>query len=216
MVPTMASRTAKRDHSAGDADHTRARILEVANALFYENGYSGTSLTAIARKVGISAPALYWHFSSKEEMCFTAVHAELSRFVEAFAPCEADDTPPDARLSMFVSKYVRQKLDQSRWLRTPGASGSYGQLRDALSPAYRDQLDEKQRRVLELLRSILEAGRAAEVFRFAELTPTAFAIVTMCEYVFVWARPDGPMNTDQVADAYRDLILSMVGFPNER
>lgn len=211
----MASRTAKR-RPTPEPDDTRERILEVANALFYENGYSGTSLTAIAEKVGISAPGLYWHFSSKEEICFTAVHAELSRFVAEFAPCEAADTPPDARLSMFVRTYVRQKLNQSRWLRTPGASGSYGQLRDALSPAYGDQLDELQRRVLELLRSILEAGREARVFRFAELTPTAFAIVTMCEYVFVWAQPDGPMSADQVADVYRDLILSMAGFPNER
>lgn len=208
----MASRTANRTQPDVDAVDTRERILRVANALFYEHGYSGTSLTAIAEEVGVSAPALYWHFSSKEEMCFTAVHAELSRFVEAFRPCESDEASPDVRLSMFVRAYVREKLEQSRWLRTPGASGSYGQLRDALGPEYRKRLDELQRRVVEILRSILRDGREAGIFRFAELTPTAFAIVTMCEYVFVWVRGDGPLGPDQVADVYRDLVLAMVGF----
>jgi AcrR family transcriptional regulator len=208
----MASRAVKTPPPERPAEDTRQAILEVANALFYEHGYSGTSLTAIAERVGISAPALYWHFSSKQEMCFEAVHAELGRFVAEFAPCDDESATPEARLSMFVRTYVRQKLAQSRWLRTPGASGSYGQLRDALGADYRKRLDALQRRVLESLRAILEAGRESGAFRFDHTTPTAFAIVTMCEYVFVWVRPDGPMSPDQVADVYRDLVLAMVRY----
>ncbi|UGS38434.1 TetR/AcrR family transcriptional regulator [Capillimicrobium parvum] len=193
------------------AEETRDRILRVANALFYQHGYSGTSLAAIADGVGISAPALYWHFSSKEEICFTAVHAELSRFVDAFGSCRDESAPPAARLSMFVRTYVRQKLEQSEWLVTPGATASYGPLRDALGPEYREQLDLLQREVLVLLRSILAAGHEARTFRFAQTTTTAFAILTMCEYVFVWVRRDGPLASDHVADLYRDMVLAMVG-----
>ncbi|UGS38425.1 TetR/AcrR family transcriptional regulator [Capillimicrobium parvum] len=207
----MTSRTARRAPTEDGAPHTRDDILRVANALLYERGYSGTSLTAIAREVGISAPALYWHFASKEELCFTAVEAELRRFVEAFDPCKDADLAPDERLSMFVRTYVRAKLEQGKRLRMPGASGSYGQVRDALGAEHQAQLDELQRRVLTLVQSILESGRDAGTFRFPQVTPTAFAIVTMCEYVFIWVRPDGPMTIDQVADSYRDLVLAMVG-----
>lgn len=47
---------------------TRAHILEVANELFAQQGYDATSLRQIADRVGVTKAALYYHFSSKEEL----------------------------------------------------------------------------------------------------------------------------------------------------
>ena len=47
---------------------TKERILEEALNLFSLNGYSGTSMSDLAGKVGITKAALYKHFSSKEEI----------------------------------------------------------------------------------------------------------------------------------------------------
>jgi AcrR family transcriptional regulator len=47
----------------------RREIIELAaTELFAERGYNGTSIDAIARRAGISAPVLYDHFSSKQEL----------------------------------------------------------------------------------------------------------------------------------------------------
>ncbi len=43
----------------------REQILEVATRHFASAGYTGTSMRALAREVGISAPAIYRHFPSK-------------------------------------------------------------------------------------------------------------------------------------------------------
>ena len=50
---------------------TRARILSVANELFIEQGYEGTSLREIADRLDITKAALYYHFRSKDEILET-------------------------------------------------------------------------------------------------------------------------------------------------
>ena len=45
---------------------TRARILDVSLALFEERSYSATPIREIAERVGVTQPALYYHFGSKE------------------------------------------------------------------------------------------------------------------------------------------------------
>ncbi|WP_216208539.1 TetR family transcriptional regulator [Amycolatopsis aidingensis] len=47
---------------------TRARILETAERLFVERGYYATTLQEIADHLGITKPALYYHFGSKSDL----------------------------------------------------------------------------------------------------------------------------------------------------
>ena len=47
---------------------TRDRVLQVAQALFAERGYRGTSLRDIARRIGVKAPSLLHHFPSKQQL----------------------------------------------------------------------------------------------------------------------------------------------------
>ncbi|TWD93424.1 TetR family transcriptional regulator [Neobacillus bataviensis] len=50
---------------------TRDKIIEAALTLFSKNGYEGTSLTEIAKAVGIKKPSIYNHFKSKDEIFLT-------------------------------------------------------------------------------------------------------------------------------------------------
>lgn len=47
---------------------TRQRIQEVARDLFAEKGVQRTSLQDIASRLGITKPALYYHFSSRDDL----------------------------------------------------------------------------------------------------------------------------------------------------
>ncbi len=47
---------------------TRQRIQEVARDLFLQQGVQRTSLQDIADRLGITKPALYYHFASREEL----------------------------------------------------------------------------------------------------------------------------------------------------
>src|SRR5713226_10153553 len=65
---------------AGD---TRERILQVAQALFAERGYRGTSLRDISSRIGIKAPSLLQHFSSKEQIYLAVLDRIFSKLEDA-------------------------------------------------------------------------------------------------------------------------------------
>lgn len=62
---------------------TAQRILTEALALFAESGYDRTTLAEIAKKVGITEPAIYRHFKDKRELFLACVTAG---FPEAASP----------------------------------------------------------------------------------------------------------------------------------
>lgn len=57
---------------------TKRRIQDAARELFAEKGVQRTSLQDIAARLGITKPALYYHFSSREEL----VHSILEPFLD--------------------------------------------------------------------------------------------------------------------------------------
>ncbi|WP_190110485.1 TetR/AcrR family transcriptional regulator [Streptomyces cinnamoneus] len=48
--------------------NTRQRIQDVALGFFLERGYEKTSLREVADELGISKPAVYYHFKTKEDI----------------------------------------------------------------------------------------------------------------------------------------------------
>ena len=53
-----------KPHDTSQPD-TRQRILAIAADLFARQGYTGTSIADIARELGTTTAALYYHFPSK-------------------------------------------------------------------------------------------------------------------------------------------------------
>ena len=53
------------DSTQNPAESMRDRLLQAARMLFGEHGFDGTSLQAVANRVGIAKPSLLYHFRSK-------------------------------------------------------------------------------------------------------------------------------------------------------
>jgi AcrR family transcriptional regulator len=63
---------------------TREReILDAAAALFYEKGFHGVGVDEIGQRVGISGPALYRHFSGKNEILAALFNETMDELIAA-------------------------------------------------------------------------------------------------------------------------------------
>ena len=78
----MARSTGKVVELHRSAD-TRDRIIRVAQSLFAERGYRGTSLRDISSRIGIKAPSLLHHFSSKEQIYLAVLDRIFSTLEDA-------------------------------------------------------------------------------------------------------------------------------------
>lgn len=71
----------------------RARLLAAAAKLIAERGYRAASVDEIAAGAGFSKGAVYWHFSSKEELLHTLIDERLRGRTEAMLARLAEAPP---------------------------------------------------------------------------------------------------------------------------
>ncbi|MBM7094752.1 TetR/AcrR family transcriptional regulator [Bacillus sp. H-16] len=67
----------------GDHSQTQNRIVSTAHVLFMEHGYRSVSTRRIADACGLTQPALYHHFSSKEAIYLEVLRSELNSTKES-------------------------------------------------------------------------------------------------------------------------------------
>src|SRR5262249_35634383 len=96
---------AKRQRGAREirAAVVRTAILEAARSLYATGGYAAVTMRAIAEQLGFSAPSLYHHFVSKEEIFAALQERSAQMLLEAELQPAAVDPLEDLRL--FYRRY---------------------------------------------------------------------------------------------------------------
>lgn len=92
---------------AGD---TKERILETALELFAQSGYLGTSMSDIAKELGITKGALYKHYTSKQEILNSIVERMNKMDYERAEEYEMPETEPDG----FAEAYLQTPIEKIR------------------------------------------------------------------------------------------------------
>ena len=101
------------------SNHTKERILDTAERLFAEQGYSATSLRGIIAAAGVNLAAVHYHFHSKEALLEAVIlRRALPANQERLAlldRCEqaAGDRPPalEKIIEAFVAPTFRMARD---------------------------------------------------------------------------------------------------------
>jgi TetR/AcrR family transcriptional regulator len=165
---------------------TADRILDAAEDLFAEKGYSATSLGDVADRVGIRSPSLYNHFRNKEAL----YQAVLDRLLGEFSgPMEAMSQTPVTNDQVFhwLETIVRQhhaNPNLARLLQHAALSGG---------PHTNELIDRLFRPMFQSGTDI--QGRRASVFEQTGLQPWA-----------VMAFNNLVMSYVTMAPMYRDLL----------
>ncbi|MFF3560976.1 TetR/AcrR family transcriptional regulator [Streptomyces sp. NPDC002574] len=76
---------------------TKAEIRQVAIELFTEQGYEATSMREIAERLGITKAALYYHFTSKEDIVRSLFTDHLDALDSLVAWAREQPPGPDLR-----------------------------------------------------------------------------------------------------------------------
>jgi AcrR family transcriptional regulator len=190
-------------------ESTRLRIIRAAAGIYRECGYERAGMSAIAQRVGMTAPALYWHFRSKEDILLAFLEhtiADLIQFVRSLVRAEA----PGQRLREFIHAYALWQLQQQELSAAYERIYALGHLRNSLPEKQRQRVTSLERSFYEMCRDLI-ADVQGRPKKDATVAPIAFATIGMVEHLITWFRFSGAMSVDQVAALYADLGVAMAG-----
>ena len=105
IVKESPYRMAKAASATPLREERREAIMTVAREVFFEHGYSGTSMSAIAARLGGSKGTLYNYFKSKEEL-FEAQVRDLCGAAATFILASTAEGSPIETLALFGERYL--------------------------------------------------------------------------------------------------------------
>jgi len=88
----------------------KEEILKVASKHFSEFGYDRASLDEVAREVGVSKPAIYYHFKDKYALYEAVLCAKFNALLEQMQKVYEVDEPAEA-LKAYVENFGKFLID---------------------------------------------------------------------------------------------------------
>lgn len=192
------------EDDAGAPAGTRTRLLEAAITLTAEEGFAACTLRAIGEHVGLKAPGVYHHFSSKEALLGEASAYALRRFFSSVVgPLDKD--PAALRLERLIMRWVRFQIEERRIAQANDTLFAAGVLKRVLNAEDWERIASPARAILEVASVLLdEAGARDDVERHVVLR----AVTAVCNSVGLAC--DRRDQADDVAEQAWLLIKSMV------
>jgi AcrR family transcriptional regulator len=113
-MTTNTQRTDKRTRAArAQGREARDDLLDAALRVFARRGYRQAGVDEIAAEAGYSKGALYWHFSSKEELLLALVEERVDAPMRAKVAL-LESAPPEQDMSVEATREFARVLSGQR------------------------------------------------------------------------------------------------------
>ena len=184
-----------------------AEIIQHAVRLFAQRGFAGTNLGDIAAAAGLTRPALYHYFKSKDDLLERLVHQLTDDVADRLHAIVADETAsPSVRLREMVLVLVRRQLaDPARFQLM---IRSEAELPGSLADTYL----HGRRRVLDSFVAVIGRGVEAEEFHAANVRTAALGIIGTCNWTAWWYHP-GNDAEEEIAQQLADFAVAGISVP---
>ena len=180
-------------------------ILSAALDAFYETGFHGTSVREIARRVGVTVPALYYHHENKEGLLIALLELSTSDVMTRAYAADADGgDDPVQRLSNAIEAIVLRMTNR------PRLAALEGEVR-YLSPENRQRYRAVRKEIEKLVFEIVEDGTRRGAFDVEDPAETTRALLGMCQSNPRWYHREGSLSPEEVARKYVAIALKTVG-----
>jgi AcrR family transcriptional regulator len=187
--------------------YKRERILQEAVTLFYERGFSGTTLDDIAAELGVTKPFIYTHFRSKTDLLAAICKPTIEMSLAAIANAAKLPGTATQRLRHGVVDFTKVVLQRQANI------AIYFREEKSLAPDALAEIDALRKKFDRVLSKLLQDGVNSGEFAIKDVKLAALAIGGMISWAYTWHRPTGRLTLDQMAESMAELTLQMCGVP---
>lgn len=139
------TRTEKRER-------TRAALLRAAQAVFGRRGYHDATLREIVEAAGVSKGALYYNFSTKDDLFLALLDARMEERLRDIQEALASERSAEAELERSALDYVRNLGRNREWITLFFEFVAHA----ARDPSFRVEFSERFKRFWAALATLVE------------------------------------------------------------
>ncbi len=190
----------------------RKEISVAAVRVFNRLGYTGASLSAVAKELGIDRATLYYYFSSKEQMFDEIVRSVIEGNDELVRLIAASAISPNRKLRELVTSMMTSYAANYPLL--------YIYIREDLShvsdkrSTWSTEMRALNRSIEKSIIQIIEQGYADGSFRRVGSARTvAYGILGMLNWTHRWYKPDRNDSADEIGKVFAELVLAGLETP---
>ena len=192
---------ARPDAPARGAGQGEEGISRVACRIFRERGYHATSMRVIASELGMQPAALYYYYPGKEELLFSIMDGAVERLTDFVREHIDPNASARERLRQGISAHITALADHLDELSV------FLHEQKSLNPQRREAIQAKTVGYEHIFRDILRDGMAQGELRMADPRLARVMILSACNWLYNWYKPDGAYQPEQIARAFTDILF---------
>ena len=203
------SRSGKSAGAAGGlkgeiSDFKQRRIREEASHLFFQHGYEGTTIDAIASRLDVTKPFIYAHYKNKSELLFDICRTGIALSLDAMDFATGSDRSAAEQLRLLVERVLRIIIDYQEYIVV------YVREEKNLDPAQARRIREQRSLFDHRLAELLKEGHASGDFVIHDPVLTATTIGGMMTWVSLWYSPGGKRTELEILSHAMSMIEAVV------
>lgn len=201
MKKTVRSEVKTRSAHLEEKARKKAAILGKAAArLFNEKGYIETSLDDITTAAKVSKGAIYHYFSSKSELLFFILNDYMDTILDGLEEDLSAIPEPLDKIRYVIQRHIGFYCDHTALAKTL--------MHDAhcLPGNYFKLIAKKEQVYFQIVASALASVFDGNISK-ERLTVLTFTLFGMCNWIYVWYHPKGPVTPQGLADIITDTFL---------
>jgi TetR/AcrR family transcriptional regulator, cholesterol catabolism regulator len=183
----------------------KQRIRGQAEQLFYERGFSGTTMEAIAESLRATKPFLYGSYAKKTDILVDIHMSVVDRILLGIECARASAGTASEKLRRFARELTEMTLTNQ------AAVAIYFREEASLPPRQLRKINDAKGKIDAGLAALLQDGVESGEFHVADVRLAALAIGGMISWAYTWYRPGGRLEIAAIADQMAEYALHLAG-----
>ncbi len=191
--------------SPGTDSAAAERIRRAAIEAFAESGFGGTSTRDIAKRLNMSATAMYPHYRSKEDLLYAiALEGHRSLLTALRNATTGRDTGHTERLRAAVATFATWHAENHQQARVVQYE------LHGLTPRHYRTIAPLRHQTTDILCQIVAGGVTAGEFHVADVDEVVMAISSLCVDICRWFPSRKHRDPHKLGDVYARVVLKLV------
>ena len=155
-----------------DKTDKREQILEVAEELFAEYGFEGTSVRELAKKAKVNIAMISYYFGSKEQLIKALIQHRAGTFRNTLEALNKEALSPIEKMNLLIDYYVERVFNHHRFHRVINRELSLHQ-----RSSFNKIISEILLKNFEEMKKLITDGQKQKVFRKVDVELTIATLI---------------------------------------